>query len=67
MTLATTEGWFGVWLGSTVGMVAADALAIAVGAVLGKRLPEKVIQYGAAALFALFGFWLIWQGLRGGA
>ena len=67
ITLATTEGWFGVWLGSTLGMVAADALAIAVGAVLGKRLPEKVIQYGAAALFALFGFWLIWQGLRGGA
>ena len=67
ITLATTEGWFGVWLGSTLGMVAADALAIAVGAVLGKRLPEKLIQYGAASLFALFGFWLIWQGLRGGA
>ena len=67
ITLATTEGWFGVWLGSTLGMVAADALAIAVGAVLGKRLPDKVIQYGAASLFALFGFWLMWQGLRSGA
>ena len=67
ITLATTEGWFGVWLGSTLGMVAADALAIGVGAVLGKKLPEKVIQYGAATLFALFGFLLIWQGLRAGA
>lgn len=58
ITLATTHGWFGTWLGSTVGMVAADALAILVGRWLGKRLPEKVIKYGAAALFALFGIWL---------
>ena len=58
ITLATSHGWFGTWLGSTVGMVAADALAILVGRWLGKRLPEKVIRYGAAALFALFGIWL---------
>jgi putative Ca2+/H+ antiporter (TMEM165/GDT1 family) len=62
ITLATQEGWFGTWLGSTVGMVAADALAIGVGAVLGKQLPEKVITYGAAALFALFGLALIASG-----
>ena len=48
-----------MWLGSTVGMVAADALAIVVGRMLGKRLPEKVVTYGAAALFAIFGAWLI--------
>ncbi|MEQ6899857.1 TMEM165/GDT1 family protein [Nocardioides sp. YIM 152588] len=62
ITLATQEGWLGTWIGSTVGMVAADALAIAVGAVLGRRLPEKVISYGAAALFALFGVVLILGG-----
>lgn len=44
-------------------MVAADALAIIVGAVLGKHLPEKVIKYGAAILFALFGILLIAEGL----
>ena len=44
-------------------MVAADALAIVVGAVLGRKLPEKVITYGAAALFALFGLILIAEGL----
>jgi putative Ca2+/H+ antiporter (TMEM165/GDT1 family) len=65
VTLATTEGWFGTWLGSTVGMVAADALAIGVGAVLGKALPEKVIRVGAAVLFFLFGAWLIVEGIRG--
>ena len=58
ITLATDHGWFGTWLGSTLGMVAADALAIVVGRQLGKRLPEKVIAYGAAALFFLFGIWL---------
>ena len=52
ITLATREGWFGTWIGSTVGMVAADALAIGVGAILGRKLPEKVITYGAAAAFA---------------
>ena len=59
ITLATQHGWFGTWLGSTVGMVAADALAILVGRLLGRHLPEKVIKYGAAALFAIFGIWLI--------
>ncbi len=59
ITLATREGWFGTWLGSTVGMVAADALAIGLGAVIGRQLPEKVIKYGAAALFAIFGLVLV--------
>lgn len=59
ITLATQEGWFGTWLGSTVGMVAADALAIALGAIVGRQLPEKVIKYGASALFAIFGLVLI--------
>lgn len=62
ITLATQEGWFGTWVGSTVGMVAADALAIAVGAVLAKKLPERTIKYGAATLFALFGLVLVGDG-----
>lgn len=59
ITLATQYGWFGTWLGSTVGMVAADALAILVGRLLGRHLPEKAIKYGAAALFVIFGIWLL--------
>ncbi|MDT0203532.1 TMEM165/GDT1 family protein [Nocardioides sp. AE5] len=62
ITLATQEGWFGVWIGSTVGMVAADALAIAAGVLLGRQLPEKVIKYGAAAAFVVFGALLIAEG-----
>jgi putative Ca2+/H+ antiporter (TMEM165/GDT1 family) len=64
ITLATQHGWFGTWLGSTVGMVAADALAIVVGRALGRRLPDIAIRYGAAALFVLFGVWLIIDAIR---
>ncbi|HVM10140.1 MAG TPA: TMEM165/GDT1 family protein [Acidimicrobiales bacterium] len=63
ITLATREGLFGTWAGSTLGMVAADALAIAVGSVLGKRLPERAVRYGAAASFVVFGVVLIVEGL----
>ncbi|MGN9778499.1 TMEM165/GDT1 family protein [Micromonospora sp. H33] len=59
ITLATQYGWFGTWIGSTVGMVAADALAILVGRLLGRKLPEKTVKYGAAILFAICGLWLI--------
>ena len=59
ITLATKYGWFGTWLGSTLGMVAADALAILVGRLLGRHLPEKAIRYGAAVLFAISGLWLV--------
>ena len=55
ITLATEHGLFGTWLGSTVGMVAADAIAIVVGRIAGDRLPEKAIRIGAAILFFLIG------------
>ena len=64
VTLATTEDWFGTWIGSTIGMVLADALAIGVGALLGKALPERAVKIGAAVLFFLFGAWLILEGFR---
>jgi Ca2+/H+ antiporter, TMEM165/GDT1 family len=53
----------GTWLGSTAGMVAADALAVAVGALLGTRLPERAVKLFAAGAFVLFGVLLIAQGL----
>jgi Ca2+/H+ antiporter, TMEM165/GDT1 family len=63
ITLATHEGWFGTWIGSTVGMVAADALAIVVGALLGRQLPEKAVKWFATIAFVIFGVLLIWQGV----
>lgn len=64
ITLATNNGLVGTWIGSTLGMVAADALAIAVGQQLGARLPERVVKIGAAITFVLFGVLLIIEGLR---
>ena len=51
MTLATHNDWFGTWVGSTVGMVAADALAIVVGWLVGRKLPQRLVGRIAAALF----------------
>ena len=65
ITLATTEGAVGTWAGSTVGMVAADALAILAGRQLGARLPETVIRVGAALLFVAFGLLLLAGAARG--
>jgi putative Ca2+/H+ antiporter (TMEM165/GDT1 family) len=65
ITLATNEGLVGTWLGSTLGMVAADALAIVVGQQLGSRLPERAIRFGAALTFVAFGVVLVAEGLRG--
>jgi putative Ca2+/H+ antiporter (TMEM165/GDT1 family) len=64
IALATRYGWFGTWLGSTLGMVVADALAIVVGRLLHRHLPEKTIKYGAAALFFIFGGWLLVEAIR---
>ncbi len=63
ITLATTEEPIGTWLGSTVGMVVADAIAIGIGALLGGRLPERPIQIGAALAFVAFGVLLIAEGI----
>lgn len=63
ITLATTEGLVGTWIGSTIGMVAADALAIGVGAALGRTLPERAIRTGAALSFVVFGLLLIAEGV----
>jgi Ca2+/H+ antiporter, TMEM165/GDT1 family len=59
ITLAADHDWVGVWIGSTLGMVVADGLAIVVGAVAGKHLPERIIQIAAAALFLLFGAYML--------
>ena len=64
ITLATDANLVGVWLGSTVGMVVADALAIVVGKVLGDRLPEKVIRIGATIAFFAFATALLVDALR---
>jgi putative Ca2+/H+ antiporter (TMEM165/GDT1 family) len=51
-----------VWIGSTLGMVISDGFAIAMGRILGHRLPYKAIKIGAALLFFAFGIFSAVQG-----
>lgn len=44
-----------IWLGTTAGMMLADALGIGVGIVLGKKIPERAIKGFAASAFIAFG------------
>jgi putative Ca2+/H+ antiporter (TMEM165/GDT1 family) len=63
VALAATASPLGTWLGSTAGMVVADALAIGIGALLGSRLPERAIKVFAAGAFAMFGVILVLEGV----
>lgn len=61
VTLATQFGPFAAWLGSTAGMVAADAVAIVLGRMLGRQLPERAVRIVAALCFAGFGIVMAFQ------
>jgi len=50
-----------VLMGTTLGMLVADAIGIGVGVVMQKHIPEKIIKWIAAAIFAVFGFIGIYQ------
>lgn len=52
-----------VWIGTTTGMMIADAFGIGVGIVLGKRIPERVVKWVAAVIFILFGFYGLHENL----
>lgn len=47
--------FWAVTLGSTVGMVIADAIAIGVGRLLGRNLPELLLRRVSGAIFIAFG------------
>jgi putative Ca2+/H+ antiporter (TMEM165/GDT1 family) len=52
-----------VWMGTTAGMMVADAIGIGVGIVMGKRIPERAVKWGAALIFIAFGVWGLWENL----
>jgi putative Ca2+/H+ antiporter (TMEM165/GDT1 family) len=65
VALASDRNWAGVWIGATVAMVLADGLAIAAGALLHRRLPERLLHGLASVLFVLFGLWLLFDSALG--
>lgn len=65
ITIASEQkDFYGVWLGSTIGMVLADGLAIIAGKVMGKNLPENLIKYVGAGVFLISGVWTLWEAFR---
>jgi len=65
VTLASNHDWAGVWIGTTVGIVLADGLAIGVGILLHQRLPERLLHGLASLLFLLFGLWMLFDSALG--
>ncbi|MCV7377123.1 hypothetical protein BST11_25605 [Mycobacterium alsense] len=65
VTLASHHDWAGVWIGSTLGMVFADALAIGVGMLLHRRLPRGFLHALASLLFLVFGLWMLFDNALG--
>ena len=65
LTLASDHDWVGVWPGSTLGMVLADGLAIAVGVLLHQRLPAQLLHVLASLLFLMFGLWMLFDSALG--
>ena len=65
VTLASDHNWAGVWIGSTLGMILADGLAIGAGLLLHQRLPEQLLHVLASLLFLLFGLWMLFDGAFG--
>lgn len=53
--LTSTQAFWGVWLGSTIGMMIADGIAIVVGVIAGKKLPERLITRISGTVFIVFG------------
>jgi putative Ca2+/H+ antiporter (TMEM165/GDT1 family) len=43
-------------MGTTIGMLIADALGIYVGVVAGKKIPERVVKWVSAIIFIAFGY-----------
>jgi putative Ca2+/H+ antiporter (TMEM165/GDT1 family) len=50
-----------VFMGATLGLLAANGVGVFVGAVFCRRLPEKVFRLASAAAFLLFGLIGLWQ------
>ena len=65
VALGGTQAPLPTWIGASLGMTAASGIAIAIAAVLGARLPERVVRLIAAGAFLVFGVLMLVSGFRG--
>jgi Ca2+/H+ antiporter, TMEM165/GDT1 family len=54
-----------VFLGASLALVCTSFLGVALGGVLGRFVPERIMKFLAAAVFLGFGAWTLVQALRG--
>jgi putative Ca2+/H+ antiporter (TMEM165/GDT1 family) len=59
LTLAAQGNPVLVWVGATVGVLAAGAVGVLAGRTVGSRLSGRATRIGSAALFAIFGIVLL--------
>jgi putative Ca2+/H+ antiporter (TMEM165/GDT1 family) len=52
-----------VWMGTTTGMMIADAIGILIGVVLGKQIPERAVKWFSALIFIFFGLYGLYDAL----
>lgn len=64
MVASRERNLIGVWLGSTLGLICANALAIIVGKALGKHLPDKALKFGTSLIFIASGIWVLVEAWR---
>jgi putative Ca2+/H+ antiporter (TMEM165/GDT1 family) len=50
-----------VLVGTTAGMLIADAIGIGIGIVMGKKIPERAVKWIAALIFIGFGIWGLYE------
>ena len=63
--LAASQGPLPTWIGSTLGEVAANLLAVGLGRQMGARLSPRLIGIGSATLFAIAGVLVLGGALLG--
>lgn len=61
---AREPSFVGVWLGGVAGLTLSSGIAIAIGTLVGRRLPITLISRVAAVLFVLFGVLTIAEAFR---
>jgi len=59
------KNYFAVWLGSTLGLIVSNCLAIIAGKALNKYVTGQAIHYTAAAIYIGAGILAIWHGFIG--
>lgn len=56
------KNYFAIWLGSTLGLVASNCLAIVAGKAISKKLTGKAMHITAATIYIIAGALSIWHG-----